>query len=121
MSTETSTSSSVFWDDLAEDLQNPEFRHHYILESERIASIDRIVNQLDEIRAELGLSKADLARSVERRPEAIRRLLTSHSANPQLSLVAEMAAALGYRVELVPMSEEEREEISVPLRELVHA
>lgn len=27
--------SSLFWDDLADDLNDPEFRHHYILESER--------------------------------------------------------------------------------------
>lgn len=118
MADKDTTFRSAFWDDLQEDLQDDEFRHHYILESERIASIDRIVNQLEEIRAELGLSKADLARSIDRTPATVRRLLTSKSVNPQLGVVAEMAAALGYRVELVPMDEEAQREVAKPLRDL---
>ena len=51
----------AFWDDLSDDLQDPEFRRHYLLETERVAAIDRMVNQLDDIRESLGLSKADLA------------------------------------------------------------
>lgn len=118
MTDESTTFRSAFWDDLQEDLQDEEFRHHYILESERIASIDRIVNQLEEIRSDLGLSKADLARAIDRTPATVRRLLTSKSVNPQLSVVTEMAAALGYRVELVPMDEQAQREVAKPLRDL---
>lgn len=122
MSTQPNQSfRSVFWDDLEEDLKDPEFRRHYILESERIASIDRIVNQLEEVRAEIGMSKADLARSIERRPESVRRLLTASAPNPQLGVVAEMAAVLGYRLELVPMDARARTEVAEPLRELAPA
>jgi len=110
------TTPTGFWDDLAEDLKAPEFRHQYLLESERIATIDRIINQLDEVRQELGVSKAELARAIGRTPESIRRLLTAKSVNPQLSLVAEMASALGYRVTLEPMSPAERRRVAEPLR-----
>lgn len=108
---------SGFWVDLAGDLVEPVFRQQYLLESERIATIDRIINQLDDLRQELGMSKAELARAIGRTPEAIRRLMTAKSVNPQLSLVAEIASVLGYRVTLTPMSATERREVAKSLRE----
>lgn len=33
-----------FWDDLAEDLRDPEFLRAYIAESQRVAEIDESVN-----------------------------------------------------------------------------
>ncbi len=111
-----SAAPSGFWQDLAEDLKDDEFRHQYLLESERIATVDRIVNQLDDVRQELGISKSELARSIGRTPESIRRLLTAKSVNPQLSLVAELASVLGYRVTLEPMSAAERQRVAEPLR-----
>lgn len=106
----------TFYDDLARDLEDPQFRRAYLLESERIATVDRIINQLDEVRQELGMSKAELARAIGRTPESIRRLLTAPAINPQLSLVAEMASALGYRITLCPMTAAEQREIAEPLR-----
>ncbi|MFZ0158090.1 MAG: helix-turn-helix transcriptional regulator [Kineosporiaceae bacterium] len=93
-----------FWQDLDNDLQDPEFRSQFLLESERIATVDRIVNQLDDIRQDLGMTKSELARAIGHTPESIRRLLTAKSVNPQLSLVAELASVLGYRVTLQPIT-----------------
>ncbi len=107
---------SAFWDDLANDLQDPEFRRHHLLETERVAAIDRMVNQLDDIRGSLGMTKADLARAIQRTPATVRRLLTSKSANPEFAVVVQMAAVLGYRVTLEPMSDADRAEISEALR-----
>src|ERR1700691_1515211 len=39
---------SQFWDDLATDLEDPEFLREYVRESVRIATIDDLVNELDE-------------------------------------------------------------------------
>lgn len=111
------TDSGTFYDDLAQDLEDAVFRRQFLLESERIATVDRIINQLDQVRQDLGMSKAELARAIGRTPESIRRLMTAPSVNPQLSLVAEMASALGYRVTLAPMSAAERREIAEPLRD----
>jgi len=104
-----------------EDLRDDEFRRQFLLEAERIATIDRIVNQLDDVRRELGVTKADLARAIGRTPESIRRLLTAKSVNPQLSLVAELASVLGYRVTLEPMSADERRRIAEQLRKPARA
>lgn len=101
--------------DVDEDLLDPEFRNQFVVASERIATVDRIVNQLDDIRQELGMSKGELARAIGRTPESIRRLLTAKSVNPQLSLVAELASVLGYRVTLQPVTAAERGEVTETL------
>ncbi len=38
---------SVFWDDLAADLEDPEYLREYVSQSVRIATIDRVVNALE--------------------------------------------------------------------------
>jgi DNA-binding phage protein len=109
---------STFWDDHARDLTDPEYRHHFVLESARIDAIDALINKLDELRAAEGLSKADLARAIDRDPAAVRRLLTAQQVNPTLALVADVAAALGFRLALEPLDEQERAEVTERLRAL---
>jgi transcriptional regulator with XRE-family HTH domain len=110
-----SDAGKVFWQDLARDLEDPELLREYVVESLRIATIDRIVNALDDARQAAGLSKAELARAIGSQPAALRRLFTSHNASPTLGTLAEVAGALGMRVTLTPMDEEEREEVTQSL------
>src|ERR1700678_71641 len=91
---------SVFWDDLASDLEDPEFLRQYVAQSIRIATIDRIVNELDTAREAAGLTKAGLAHAISSEPATVRRLFSSDHANPTLGTLAELAAALGMRVVL---------------------
>ncbi len=42
------TDTSAFWDDLARDLEDPNFLREYVIESMRIATIDAVVNALDD-------------------------------------------------------------------------
>jgi DNA-binding phage protein len=107
---------SAFWDDLAEDLKDPHFLRQYVAESVRIAAVDEVINALDETRAEVGLTKAALARAINAEPSVLRRLLAAGQKNPTLGTVAEVAAVLGLRVTLTPMSAEERELVMSPLR-----
>lgn len=51
------TEQSLFWDDLAEDLEDPEFLRTYIGESMRIATVDAIVNALDDARERRAVSE----------------------------------------------------------------
>jgi DNA-binding phage protein len=106
----------AFWDDLARDLEDEEFRRQYLLDSQRIATIDRIVNELDAARAKAGLSKAALARAVNGSEASMRRLFSAPSVNPTLGSLAEIAAALGLKVTLQPLSAEERRTITNPLQ-----
>jgi DNA-binding phage protein len=96
-------------------LEDPEFARHYAVESARIAAIDAVVNQLDHAREASNLTKAQLARAIGSDPSGVRRLLSAHTVNPTLATVAELAAALGLKITLTPMSAEERERITEPM------
>jgi len=108
---------SVFWDDLAQDLKDPQFLREYVAESIRIATIGRIVSELDEAREAAGLSKAELARAISTEAATVRRLFSAGHVNPTLGTLAEVAAALGMRVILEPLRAGERREITGPLRQ----
>jgi DNA-binding phage protein len=108
--------SGVFWDDLARDMEDPAFLRDYITESVRIATVDAIINALDDARVSAGLSKAEVARAIGSEPATVRRLFSSGNANPTLGTLAEVAAALGLRISVEPLPAAEREAVTKPLR-----
>ena len=81
--------------------EDAEFREEFERQQREIAAIDAIVHCLDELRAQHGLSKADLARAIDKNPAAVRRSLTA-SGNPELRTVVAMAEALDAEVQIVP-------------------
>ncbi|QAY59018.1 XRE family transcriptional regulator [Microbacterium protaetiae] len=111
--------SGQFWKDLNDDLKDPDFARAYAAESVRIATIDALVRELDELRESAGLSKAQLARAIGSDPSVVRRMFSSASVNPTVGTLTEIAAALGMRVALVPMSAEDQEQITEPMRSAV--
>jgi len=111
------TSKSVFWDDLARDLEDPEFLREYVVESVRISTIDQVVNALNDAREAAGLSKAALARAISAEPAAMRRLFSAGQVNPTLGTLAEVAAALGMRITVEPLPVADREQVTTPLLE----
>jgi DNA-binding phage protein len=88
---------------LAEQLADPEFRAEFERERHEIETIDAIVNALDGLRDERGLTKADLARQIGKNPASVRRLLTA-SGNPELRTVVAMANALDADIKIVRRS-----------------
>jgi transcriptional regulator with XRE-family HTH domain len=111
------TKHTAFWDDLARDLEDPEFLREYVVESMRIATIDQVVNAIDDAREAAGLSKAELARAIQKEPATIRRLLSADNSNPTLGTLAEVAAALGLRITVEPIPKAQRGQITQPLLE----
>ncbi|MBN6035191.1 helix-turn-helix transcriptional regulator [Amycolatopsis sp. 195334CR] len=108
---------SQFWDDLLDDLRDPELLRAYIVESVRIETVDRLINGLDQARQDDELSKADLARAISETPSVVRRLLsTPGQRNPTIGTLAEVAAALGLRITLEPLAAEEQARVTRPLR-----
>jgi DNA-binding phage protein len=108
--------NDVFNTMLEPEGRDPAFARAYAAESARIETIDAIINALDEARSTEKLSKAALARAIGSDPSTVRRLLSSESVNPTLSTIAEVAAALGMKVTLTPMSKDERTRITEPMR-----
>lgn len=85
-----------------ERLRDPEYRAAYEQADHEIAQTDEVIRALDALRVQLGVSKAELARRIDRNPSSIRRLFTAHQQRPELPLVAAIADALGAEVRVVP-------------------
>ena len=79
---------------------DPEFRAEFERQRREIAQIDSIVHQLDELREQAGMSKAELARAIGKEPSSVRRFFTA-DINPELKTVAAVADALGAEVKVV--------------------
>lgn len=92
---------------LARLLEDPEFKAEYERQRRAIAAIDAIVNSLDALRAEHDLSKAELARAIDKNPASVRRLLTAKG-NPELATVVAIADALDADVVVVPRKKTSR-------------
>lgn len=107
---------SAFWDDHELDLRDPAYAREFAAESARISTLDALVNALEEAREAEGLTKADLARATGITGPAVRRLLTAANPNPTLGTVVEVAAALGLKLAVEPMSAEERRAVTEPMR-----
>lgn len=82
-------------------MTDPEFAVAYTEARAIIDSTDAFVRALEKARVLEGVSKAELARQMDARPEVVRRLFTAPDANPTLATVLKLAEALGFRLELV--------------------
>jgi ribosome-binding protein aMBF1 (putative translation factor) len=85
----------------ARRLRDPEYRAAYDRVTGEIAQTDAVIRQLDALRADMGMSKAELARRINRNASTIRRLFTADQARPELPLVAAIAEALGAELRVV--------------------
>jgi DNA-binding XRE family transcriptional regulator len=89
---------------LADRMKDAEFRAEFERASREIMAIDRILNELDALRATHGLTKAELAREIGKNPASVRRLFTA-PANPELRTVVAIADALDADVVILPRSQ----------------
>jgi hypothetical protein len=85
--------------------EDPEFRAAYERAAREIEQTDEVIRALDALRVDLGISKAELARRIDRNASSIRRLFTAQRARPELPLVAAIADALGAEVRVVPKTQ----------------
>jgi len=67
----------------------------------QIDMVNELMWAIDDQRIALGMSKAELARRVDRDASSIRRLFTT-GGNPEITFVAALAEAVGLRVVAVP-------------------
>ena len=88
---------------LAGRKDDPEYRFAYDAARRRIAQIDSIIRMLDQRRCNLDLSKAELARRANLRPEVIRRLFSAERPNPTLATLVALAEALELELAAEPL------------------
>ena len=92
----------------AQNMEDPEFRAAYERAARQIAQVDGVIQALDALRIDLGMSKAELARRVGRNASSVRRLFSSSGARPELLLIVTLADALGAEVRIVPRKRKAR-------------
>ncbi|MCQ3815147.1 MAG: helix-turn-helix domain-containing protein [Acidimicrobiia bacterium] len=68
----------------------------------RIEQIDAIIRTLEQRRCSLDLSKAELARRANLRPEVIRRIFSAESPNPTLATLVALAEAMQMELSAEP-------------------
>ena len=85
----------------ASRMQDPEYRLAYDRAAREIAQTDAVIRELDALRVDLGMSKAELARRVNRNASSVRRLFTANQARPELPLIAAIADVLGADLRVV--------------------
>ena len=87
-------------------MQDPQYRAAYERAARELAQTDAVIRQLDALREDLGISKAELARRVNRNASSVRRLFTASQVRPELPLIAALADALGAELRVVPRTAE---------------
>jgi ribosome-binding protein aMBF1 (putative translation factor) len=80
---------------------DPEYRRARDRTARELARTGALIRELDALRAGLGMSKAELARRVNRNPSSVRRLFTASQVSPELPLITAIADALGADVRVV--------------------
>ena len=88
---------------LAGRKDDPEYRSAYAAARRRIDQIDSIIRMFDQRRCSLDLSKAELARRANLRPEVIRRLFSAARPNPTLATLVALAEALELELAAAPL------------------
>jgi hypothetical protein len=83
---------------LARRLEDPEYRQAHGLARKRISEIDSVMRAIDSRREELSLTKAELARRAEMKPDAIRRLFSAEQPNPTLGTLVALATVLDLEI-----------------------
>jgi ribosome-binding protein aMBF1 (putative translation factor) len=87
-------------------MHDPEYRAAYERAAREVAQTDAVIRQLDLLRVDLGISKAELARRVNRNASSVRRLFTAGQVRPELPLIVALADALGAELRIVPRTAE---------------
>lgn len=96
----------------ARRMQDPDYRAAYERTARELAQTDALIRGLDSLRIELGISKAELARRVNRNASSVRRLFTASQVRPELPLIVALADALGAEVRVVPRAPKARKPAS---------
>lgn len=86
----------------ARRMQDTDYRQAYERAARELAQTDAVIRELDALRVDLGMSKAELAGRVNRNASSVRRLFTASQARPELPLIAALADALGAELWVVP-------------------
>lgn len=83
-------------------LADPVAREMVEREASMLIAMSRLLNQIDELRADKGWTKADLARAAGMHPSNLRKMLSSGEKNIELETLIKLLNALEVEITLSP-------------------
>lgn len=81
-------------------LDDPSFRASFEKKLARVKSITEVLRVIELVRERENIPKAELARRMDRKPEAISRLLRGEGANPTLDTLIDLVDAIGLELDI---------------------
>jgi transcriptional regulator with XRE-family HTH domain len=96
----TPLAGRAFEEFLDQELADPAFRAGFERRLAKVKSIAEILQVLEQVRAQENLPKAEIARRMNRKPEAISRLLRGEGSNPTLDTLVDLIDAIGLELDI---------------------
>ncbi|MGA2163179.1 MAG: XRE family transcriptional regulator [Solirubrobacteraceae bacterium] len=98
--TETTHAGQAFEEFLDGQLADPVFRAGFEKKLAKVKSIAEVLRVIEEVRERENIPKAEIARRMDRRPEAISRLLRGEGSNPTLDTLIDLVDAVGLELDI---------------------
>jgi DNA-binding phage protein len=96
----TPVAGQAFEDFLGGKLSDPAFKAGFERKLAKVKSIAEVMHVIESVRAQKSIAKAEVARRMDRKPEAVSRLLRGEGANPTLDTLVELADAIGLELDV---------------------
>jgi DNA-binding phage protein len=97
---DTTLTGQAFDQFLESQLTDPSFKAGFEKKLAKIKSIAEVLQVIEAVREQENIPKAELARRMERKPEAISRLLRGEGANPTLETLIDLIDAIGLELDI---------------------
>jgi DNA-binding phage protein len=99
--TEDTTLTGRAFDEFLEgQLADPSFKASFEKKLAKVKSIAEVLQVIELARERENIPKAELARRMQRKPEAISRLLRGEGANPTLDTLIDLVDAIGLELDI---------------------
>ncbi len=97
---DTPHTGQAFDEFLEGQLADPSFRAGFEKKLAKVKSIAEVLQLIEAVRERENIPKAELARRMERKPEAISRLLRGEGSNPTLDTLIDLVDAIGLELDI---------------------
>ncbi|GEM_PF-912229 len=96
----TTITGQAFDEFLESQLADPSFKAGFEKKLAKVKSIAEVLQVIEAVRERENIPKAELARRMERKPEAISRLLRGEGVNPTLDTLVDLVDAIGLELDI---------------------
>lgn len=97
---QTPLAGQAFEEFLNDQLADPSFKAGFERKLAKVKSIAEVLHVIEFVRAQENVPKTEVARRMDRKPEAVSRLLRGEGSNPTLDTLVDLVDALGLELDV---------------------